>query len=79
MTHTQGKPAGRFRPHAIAAAKVLAAAVGLAVLTHVSWNMFAPDLFGLPELRMKQALGLVGFGYAMAVLTRHAFSRRAHG
>jgi hypothetical protein len=79
MTHHQDATPGRFRPRAIATAKLLAAAFGLAVLTHVSWNMFAPDLFGLPELRMKQALGLVGFGGAIAVLMRHALQRNAHG
>ena len=79
MTHHQDGTTDRFRPHAIATARLLAAVLGLAVLTHVSWNMFAPDLFGLPELRMKQALGLVGFGGAVAVLMRHALQRGAHG
>ncbi len=79
MTHRQDGITGRFRPHAIATAKLLAVIFGLAVLTHVSWNMFAPDLFGLPELRMKQALGLVGFGCVVAVLMRHALHRGAHG
>jgi hypothetical protein len=79
MTHHQDVTTGRFRPHAIATVKILAAVFGLAVLTHVSWNMFAPDLFGLPELRMKQALGLVGFGCVVAVLMRQALRRDAHG
>jgi hypothetical protein len=65
------------RRNAIALGKLVAAAAGLAVLTHVSWNMFAPDLFGLPELRIKQALGLVGFGFVLAVLLRQA--RPRHG
>ena len=79
MIHRIDETTGRFRPHAIATAKLLAAVFGLAVLTHVSWNMFAPDLFGLPELRMKQALGLVGFGSVVALLMRHALRRNAHG
>ena len=79
MTHRIDKIASRFRPHAAATAKVLAAAAGLAILTHISWNMFAPDLFGMPELRMKQALGLVGFCYAAAVLMRYAMRRCGHG
>ncbi len=79
MTHHKDGTTGRFRPHAIATAKLLAAVFGLAVLTHVSWNMFGPDLFGLPELRMKQALGLVGFGCGVTVLMRHALHRGAHG
>ncbi|MCZ6860328.1 MAG: hypothetical protein O7I42_08640 [Alphaproteobacteria bacterium] len=36
---------------------------------HVSWNMFAPEMFGLEAIRMKQALGLVVFtGVLAAVL-----------
>lgn len=66
-----------FRRHALAAGKLLAAALGLALLTHVSWNMAAPDLFGLPEMRIKQALGLVGLGFVLAVLLRQA--RPRHG
>jgi len=79
MTHYKECDTGWFRPRAIMAASGLAAAAGLAALTHLSWNMFAPDLFGMPELRMKQAIGLVGFGYVIAVLLHHAWSRRAHG
>ncbi len=79
MAHRIDETTGRFRTQIIVTAKLLAAAFGLAVLTHVSWNMFAPDLFGLPELRMKQALGLIGFGSAVAVLMRHALHRGVHG
>ncbi|MFQ5567525.1 MAG: hypothetical protein ACE5EU_14315 [Paracoccaceae bacterium] len=79
MAHYKNGTTGRFRPHAIATAKLLAAVFGLAVLTHVSWNMFAPELFGLPELRIKQALGLVGLGSVVAILMRHALRRGAHG
>lgn len=69
MTHWQ-TTGGRIRPHAMALGRTLAAAAGLAVLTQITWNIFAPDLFGLPELRMKQALGMVGFGIAMTLLLR---------
>ena len=52
MTHTDTTQ-GRLHLLAIATGKTLAAAVGLAILTHVSWNMFAPDLFGQePEERL---------------------------
>jgi hypothetical protein len=78
MTHHQDETSGRFRLHAITTAKALAAAIGLAALTHISWNMFAPYLFGLPELRMKQALGLVGFGSVVAILMRQALRPRLH-
>ena len=77
--HHQDQKSHQFRPTAIAAAGILAAAAGLAILTQVSWNMFAPDLFGLPEMRLKQSLGLVGFSYVAAVLLRHALHRRTHG
>ena len=61
MTHetTESCP---YRSFGLAAAKALGALVVLALATHVSWNMAAPDLFGLPEMRLKQALGLVGIG-----------------
>jgi len=77
--HQQGQKSCQFRPTAIAAAGILAATAGLAILAQVSWNMFAPDLFGLPEMRLKQSLGLVGFGYVAAMLLRHALRRRTHG
>jgi hypothetical protein len=80
MTEPTGYTTNGDRPirrNALAAGKLLAAAAGLALLTHVSWNMFAPDLFGLPELRIKQALGLVGFGFVLATLLRQA--RPRHG
>ena len=78
MTHetTESCP---YRSFGLAAAKALGALVVLALATHVSWNMAAPDLFGLPEMRLKQALGLVGIGLVVATLVRHALGRRAHG
>jgi hypothetical protein len=35
---------------------------GTAAVTLITWNSFAPDLFGLDPLRFKQALGLTVFG-----------------
>ncbi len=59
----------RVRRTAIAAAKIAGVIFGLAALVHVSWNMFAPDMFELEAIRMKQALGLVVFtGVLSAVL-----------
>ncbi len=69
-----------YKRHGVRALKALAAVVALAVLVHVSWNMFAPDMFGLEAIRMKQALGLVIFlGVASFVLGggRHRKSRNA--
>ena len=57
-----------------AAGKIVLAVILLALLTHMSWNMFAPDMFGLEPIRMKQALGLVVFGGVFASLLR--FGRR---
>ena len=51
-------------------AKILGGVMLLAMLVHVSWNMFAPDMFGLEAIRMKQALGLVVFVGVFAVLFR---------
>jgi hypothetical protein len=51
----------------------------LAILTHISWNMFAPELFGLPETRMKGAMGLVLFAGTLSWVLGRGFGRRLHG
>lgn len=80
MTHgDDGSRARRFRAFLMAAGKVTALVAALALATHVSWNMFAPDLFGLPQIRMKQALGLVTFAAVVSVLLRFPAARRGHG
>ncbi len=63
----------RFRGHAVATAtaKALGLVVLLAFLVLVSWNMFAPDMFGMETIRMKQALGIVVFS-AVFVFLFHA-------
>ncbi|MEE9209896.1 MAG: hypothetical protein V3U23_05535 [Kiloniellales bacterium] len=53
-----------------AAGKILLAVILLGFLTHMSWNMFGPDMFGLEPIRMKQALGLVVFAGVFASLLR---------
>ena len=84
MTDTPHHPDGAddrpFRRHVIAAAKLLGASVLLAALVHVSWNMFAPDMFGLDAIRFKQALGLVVFAGVFAFLFRIGgrIGHRAH-
>ena len=50
----------------------------LAILTHISWNMFAPDLLGLPETRMKGAIGLVLFAGTLSWAFGRGFRRRRH-
>jgi len=35
-----------------------------------SWNNFAPDIFQLPEMKFKQALGLVLFTSCIAFILR---------
>jgi hypothetical protein len=52
------------------AGKILLAVILLGLLTHMSWNMFAPDMFGLEPIRMKQALGLVVFTGVFTSLLR---------
>ncbi len=59
-----------FRRYAITTAKFLGAVLLLAVFVHVSWNMFAPDMFGLEAIRMKQAIGLIVFAGTFAALFR---------
>jgi hypothetical protein len=51
----------------------------LAILTHISWNMFAPELFGLPETRMKGAMGLVLFAGTLSWVLGRGFGRRRYG
>ncbi len=65
-----------FRRYAVATAKLVGLVLGLAVLVHVSWNMFAPDMFDLQAIRMKQALGLVAFAGAFVFLFRFARCRK---
>jgi hypothetical protein len=59
-----------FRRRAKATLKAVGLVLGLAALVHVGWNLFAPDLFALEPIRMKQALGLVLFAGAFAFLFR---------
>jgi hypothetical protein len=36
----------------------------IALATRASWNMVMPEVFGLPQLTLKNAFGLVGLGFA---------------
>lgn len=79
MTIKHEKAGGRpFRRYTMATLKVIAVVVALSLLTHFSWNLFAPDLFELPPLRMKQALGLVLFGGVLTFMLRHGIKGGRH-
>jgi len=58
---------------------------GFCVLVLFSWNSFAPDLFQLPEMKFKQAVGLVVFTGSVLLLARLALAggnnhwRKSHG
>ena len=78
ITTHHGSGGGRFRHYALTALGWIAIVFALGVLAHVSWNMFAPDLFGLPEIRMKQALGLVVFAGLVGFLLTHGLRPRRH-
>lgn len=69
----------RIAHYALTAAKIAGIVMTLAIVTHISWNMFAPDLFGLPDLRMKQALGLVVFAGLAGFLLKGGIRPRRHG
>jgi hypothetical protein len=73
--HVQGS---RFRHYALQGAKIIGIMVGLAFLVLASWNMFAPDMFGLEAIRMKQALGLVIFASVFAGLLRFGHRSESH-
>ncbi|MBT3767741.1 MAG: hypothetical protein HN578_11440 [Rhodospirillales bacterium] len=67
-----------FKHYAIVTAKVVGWSFLLAALVHISWNMFAPDMFGLEPIRMKQALGLVLFAATFSFLIKRGGHRNAH-
>lgn len=68
-----------FRTFAKGAFKALAIFSLLAILTHISWNMFAPDLLGLPETRIKGAMGLVLFAASLSWALGRDVQRRNDG
>ncbi len=75
QTHGEANQNRPIRHHAVKAAKFAGMILVLAVLVHVSWNMFAPDMLGLEAIRMKQALGLVVFVGVFAFLLRFGRGR----
>lgn len=80
MTYAESIPPQRpYKRRMHGLVRAVAGAAGLVLLTHLSWNLFAPGLFGLPELQLQQALGLVGLGSVAAVLLRHAARGGMHG
>lgn len=42
--------------------------VAIALATRMAWNMVMPEVFGLPQLTLKNAFGLVGLGVAFRFL-----------
>ena len=46
------------------------------VLVLYSWNSFAPDLFQLPHMQFKQAMGLVLFLFCLGFVLRFATGNR---
>ena len=65
-------PERPVRDAAVRVAKVVGGLIVVAVVTQVSWNMFAPDVFGLEPLRMRATLGLVTFAAMVASGVRFA-------
>jgi hypothetical protein len=80
MTENDSHPSNRhdrpFRRYAVATAKLAGLVLGLAVLVHVSWNMFAPDMFDFEAIQIKQALGLVVFAGVFAFMFRFVMCRK---
>ena len=66
-----------FRRYDALCAQALTAILALAVLVHVSWNMFNPDMFGFEAIRMKQALGLILFLGAAAYVLGFGHHRKS--
>jgi hypothetical protein len=65
-----------FRDTAVFFGKWLAILFGLAAAAQISWNMFAPDMFGADPIRMKQALGLIVFAGIASLILRFAAGLR---
>ena len=65
------------RFHWMLSGAVVAVAAVLAVgfFVHFSWNMFAPDVFGLPRLEFRNALGMTILAAALSFIVR---PRRRH-
>ncbi|MEL0107741.1 MAG: hypothetical protein VW802_12435 [Rhodospirillaceae bacterium] len=68
----------KLKQYALISAKVAGAVFLLALLVHMSWNMFAPDLFGLAKIKMKQALGIVIFAGLLSFIFAHGLRKHTH-
>lgn len=69
--HKETVPQSGFKRLMRGVGMLLLTVTTLSLVTHVSWNMFAPDLFDLPRIAMKEALGLVLMAGVVAFVLRH--------
>lgn len=64
-----------FRHYTILACKLAGILAALSLATLVSWNLFVPELFDMPSIRMREAVGIVVFAVVLATIGR----RRTRG
>lgn len=69
-THIDGK----WHDRAHCALKIVGAVLLAALVLQFPWNLFAPDVLGLAEIRSKHALGLMSALTATAMLLRFALA-----
>jgi hypothetical protein len=74
--HHAGSAERPLRHYTIAAIELCVAVLALTVITVVSWNLFAPALFGLPTIGGKEALGMVLLLGAVSMLLRRPHRRQ---
>ena len=65
-----------IRQAAKAALPLLFAVVASVFLISASWNHFAPDVLGLAELDVRNAVGLVVFVFTIGLILRPAINGR---
>lgn len=66
---------GPFRRHAPTVVKAIGGLLALSVVTKVAWNLFVPELFGLPGIHAKEAVGIV----MLTAIVAGLFRRGSHG
>lgn len=72
---TNGDDGGDLRSRGKLALLAVALFLGLVVATHLGWNLFAPDLFDVPRIRFKGAMGLVLLAGALGLTLRLSAGR----
>jgi len=81
MTTSPAHTPDRRRMHTwlVFAAKGIGWLILAAVLVLISWNLFAPEVFGADPIRFRNALGFVVFTGVLAAVLRTGTGGGRHG